>query len=71
VIVTVARNKSVSRIDRIVDSRTERSESPGHKQTLANLDNVESGIQDGGSEQIVIVGIVAVRLEKERSLSCL
>src|SRR6266705_5532580 len=71
VIVAVTRDEGILRIDRIVDARAERSESPRHEQSLADLHDVERRIENSGPEQIIVVGIVAVRLEKERSLALL
>src|SRR5438552_3802433 len=66
VVKAVARDEGVSRIDGVINARTEIRESPRDQHALPNLHGVESRIENCCSYQIVVVRIVTICLEKER-----
>src|SRR6266478_801319 len=69
VIEVVPGYQSVAGVYRVVDARAETGETRGQHDALANLHDVVGGIQNCRSDNPIVVHLVSVHFQEERSLS--
>ncbi len=69
VIEVVPGYQSVAGVYRVVDARAETGETRGQHDALANLHDVVGGIQNCRSDNPIVVLLVSVHFQEERSLS--
>src|SRR5260370_19829705 len=67
-IVAVARDQRVLRVDRVINARADRGETSRYEQPFADRDQIKRWVKERGSEQFIVVRFVSVSFQKERRL---